>query len=114
MTFDPNWPHGHLSGGHKARIICTDAKGPTPIVALLETTTGEVARLYSSSGRHELDASINLVNAPAPKRKFVRWVNMYEHKSWCYSHITKETADHEAASQRIACVRVEFEEGEGL
>lgn len=35
--FDPDWPHGHVTrDGHKARIICRDAKGSQPLVVLVD------------------------------------------------------------------------------
>ena len=45
--------------------------------------------------------------------KLVRWVNLYEGGA-CAAHITHELADQNAGIGRIACIRIEFEEGEGL
>ena len=44
--------------------------------------------------------------------KHVRWVNVYE--SYCEAYKIREIADNLAERGRIACLRVEFEEGEGL
>jgi hypothetical protein len=53
----------------------------------------------------------DIVNAP---QKHVRWVNIYE--TQCGEHFFKsrEAADQHAHHTRIACVRIEFTEGEGL
>ncbi len=45
--------------------------------------------------------------------KLVRWVNLYEGGAGA-AHITHELADQNAGIGRIACIRIEFEEGEGL
>lgn len=45
------------------------------------------------------------------KPKITRWVNMYRGYS---GYQTKTEADDAAVHDRIACVQIEFEEGEGL
>lgn len=49
----------------------------------------------------------------APKKRVV-WVNVYNTDAIAWFHESKESADRKGQSDRIACVRVEFEEGEGL
>jgi hypothetical protein len=44
--------------------------------------------------------------------KIVRWVNLYTDHVCLY--FTKDEADAGANRHRIACIRIEFEEGEGL
>ncbi len=69
MTFDPTKPV-QTRGGRKARIICTDAKGMQPIVALVTTSDPDVERVerffldgrcYSSL---EVDSPHDLINVP--------------------------------------------------
>lgn len=77
MTFDPNWPHGHVTrDGRKARVICADRRGASPaspsVVALIEVTAGreELCLVYGDSGRvytHD-NCPSDLLNAPAPQR----------------------------------------------
>ena len=45
------------------------------------------------------------------KPKITRWINIYQN---FVGYETKEKADGAAGSRRIACVKVEFEKGEGL
>lgn len=51
-------------------------------------------------------------------QKHVRWVNWYGVDPCGVAHRSREAADEAAkkatGSTRIACIRVEFEEGEGL
>ncbi|MFA7308314.1 MAG: hypothetical protein WC026_16775 [Hyphomicrobium sp.] len=110
--FDPDWPHGHTYADMSARIICTNAKGQYPIVALVYDLEleKEVARFFTRSGEGSFVG--RLINAPAPKRKFVRWVNVYNSNL----HETREAADCVATiggGGRLTCIRVEFEEGDG-
>lgn len=49
----------------------------------------------------------------APKKRVV-WVNVYPYTDGARCYETREKADRIASSDRIACIRVEFEEGEGL
>jgi len=49
--------------------------------------------------------------------KIVKWVNIYgtiDHPVPGNFYDSKEKADREAMSSRIACIRIEFEDGEGL
>lgn len=69
MTFDPNWPHGHVTrDGRKARIICADRKGDAPILALVTQSHGEeYVFAYRPDGQwHSRGAHLNLLNAPPP------------------------------------------------
>lgn len=50
-----------------------------------------------------------------PEKK-VGWANIYAYcsTSRCQVHPSKEEADTWAAEARIACIRIEYDEGEGL
>ena len=113
-TFDPAWPHGHVTrDGRRARIVCTDANTilPCPIVALVTAKTGkEHVEFYRRDGRHPSPCpSLDLINAPAPKREL--WVNVYADGK-TYVSGSRHTADALVCEGRIACVRVT--EGDGL
>lgn len=67
MKFDPTKPV-QTRDGHKARIICTDAIGSYPIVALVMCESGvEAVRTFTETGEFTLGTSGpgDLVNAPA-------------------------------------------------
>ena len=60
--------------------------------------------------------AIDLSNLPEfqPVKKYVKYLNVYRDGSndvIFAEHETKEIADNQARSERIACIRVEFEEG---
>lgn len=101
--------------GRDVRILCTDAQlydGRT-IVAVIN---GSIAMLfpdgqgYPRSMVPRIELPYDLVNVPE-KRKV--WLNLYELGSaFCYP--SKDIADEQAGKDRIACVEVEYTEGEGL
>lgn len=61
-----------------------------------------------------------LANSPSGRdlenipQTIVRWVNHYANGVGSFTYDTKEEADKRASHGRIACVRNEFEEGDGL
>lgn len=65
---------------------------------------------FEGIGAHVTDDLIEV------KPKHVRWVNLYPHGGGIV-HGSKEQAENiaeNAVALRLACIRVEFEEGEGL
>ena len=115
--FDPDWPHGHIAnnGGteRRARYLGPIQHDGYPhAFAVFNCSNDEELWVVSDDGRSPKYGTIT--NAPAPKRKFVRWVNMYEHTATVFTYETKEIADRDASKHRTACIRVEFKEGDGL
>lgn len=96
----------------KVRIICRDAKGYYPLIALTKEDGQEVDSSHTIDGlfEREIEGRLDLVNI---SEKIERWVNIYSRE---YGHATKEEADACAgnAKDRIACIPIEFTEGEGL
>lgn len=115
--FDPDWPHGHIA--HKngseqaARYLGGIEHEGYPYAFAVRKWDGGDEELWVVSETGHSPQYGSVVNAPAPKRKFVMWMNCYE-KDCAYVYSSRALADQQAASERIACVRVEFEEGEGL
>lgn len=108
--FDPNWPHGHVTrDGRKARIVCTDAKGDNPIVALIDCGEHEYTIMVKTDGSYLFGDHSRLINAPPPKREW--WVNVYRDRI-ATVHDTEDAARAWHAGDRLACVHVT--EGDGL
>ena len=57
-----------------------------------------------------------ITNIPEPKRSGEVWVNIYAIESAMHfnGYTTREQADYNALSKRLACVRVTWTEGDGL
>lgn len=100
--------------GRKVRIIEADCGyKDSPILAQIENA---LPATWLSDGRAFLNGTCeysDLVNIP---EKRVVWVNVYENCMVGEGYKSKELADQNQSkfNARIACVRVEFTEGEGL
>lgn len=103
QPFDPEWPHGHTYWGYNLRILCKDAKGDRPIVALVDFGTHEEVRLFNEEGKSSYDGCReSITNAPKPKREW--WINVYKEGQYTYS--TKEEADKYAFDELLERVKV--------
>lgn len=76
---------------------------------------------YTEDGiayKEQMQHPNDIINVP---ERHVLWLNCYSgaegEVAHCYWHESREGADHWASSnrnRRIACIKIEFEEGEGL
>ena len=99
------------------RILCTDAAGSYPIVALVENSIGsravDNAFQYTMDGRYILGEtdSKDLFFAP---EKHERWINLYKDDGIVYASMdafnTKKEAEAASCSTCIATVKIEWEE----
>ena len=84
------------------------------LVVITNAAGNDVATLYDENGKqYDLNGKASpsgytLENAP---EKIVQYLNMYDGGA-VFGHATREFADENAGGARIACVRVEFEEGQ--
>lgn len=125
MTFDPTKPV-QTRDGRKARIICTDAPGLHPLVALVSNCVAPEEGEPNTVFRYKADGKgaplncathLDLINIPE-KHTLRGWVNVYGPKwSDCsLAYDSRQNADAMVSGKRIACIEItrEFEEGEGL
>ena len=103
--------------GRNVRVLCTDAKGDYPIVALIATLDGSIEFVckFKKDG-HFLDNDDNNSNLDLffVPEKHERWVNLYKENDNIYASMdtfkTKEEAEALSCSNCIATVKVEWEE----
>ena len=102
--------------GRSVRIVCTDAKGNFPIIALVETYNGsETVLRLKENGRfyNDTEDSRDLFFAPIKKEG---WINLYRINSIISpgprAYDTKEEAESAAGdkSYYIATIKIEWEE----
>ena len=102
--------------GRSVRIICTDAKGDFPIVALVEIYNGaeNVFRLEENGHfYYDIEDSRDLFFAPVKKSA---WINLYKMNSVISTgprvYDTKEEAESAAGdkSYYISTIKIEWEE----
>ena len=119
MSFNPNRPVQFRRAPEKVRILATDLKTDDnrPIVIAIMGPSGrETVAIRYADGRIYSGANnpYDLVNVP---KKYEVWINFYDDEDGgydSYSYSSQAIADESADSTRIACVRVEFTDGEGL
>ena len=114
--FDPDWPHGHVTrDGRKARIVCKDrVSRDEPLVVLVDENSCESVYSYYRSGTFLFGevSDYDLINAPAPKIKHERWINIYPGGECVDLHPSREVADRAAELRggRIDCIHITWEE----
>lgn len=78
--FDLNHPHGFITSeeGWPVRELCRDALGPYPIIGILHhrREEGEVHR-WTLDGVARAGSHLDLINAPAPKRRVKGYVAIF-------------------------------------
>ena len=97
--------------GRSARIICTDAKGNYPIVALIEEGGYDNALSYTKNGELYVGETNDYDLFFAPE-KHEGWVNVYRDfdDMMCGSVFANEEDAKCKAKTAIATVRIEWEE----
>ena len=103
--------------GREVRIICTDAKGDEPIVALLynKNRDEENVYTYNRDGRfYKNDSCLDLFFAPVKREG---WINVYRFKDdtrtiGCLFKSEEEAIKHkyDRASEYIKTIKIEWEE----
>ena len=98
------------------RILCTDARGNYPIVALVEEGAYDKARSYTKDGKLYAGES-NVYDLFFASEKYEGWLNIYRSESGFYlrgnPYKSKEEADEVAkANPKTFCttVKIEWEE----
>lgn len=99
--------------GRKARIICFDAKGNNPIVALIYDCKKEIVLQYLENGRSFVDEISNYDLMMLTKKK-EGWVNIFKdfEDTVCCVYPTEKEAleDGETEKDYITTIKIEWEE----
>ena len=102
--------------GRKVRIICTDRKGDTPIIALVYNANEgrEYGYAFNSDGKYfnYKDDDIDLFFAPEKHEGYVHIIrNEVYNEAYCGKiYDSKEEAESKANNATIAIARIEWEE----
>lgn len=102
--------------GREVRILATDVVGPFPVLALVKCANGKEDVLFLRlDGRRWPDENshCDLIEV-MPRIK--GWVNVYRRcgRMVYIGHESQEKATKRAGVDRIACLPIDGEEGEGL
>jgi hypothetical protein len=111
-TIDPTKTY-RTRDGREVRIYAVDGKPGTPNQvhgAILDEGEWFVKAWFADGMYSVSPGALDLIEV---KPKHVRWVNVYADDAAAYR--SRTGADIAGGgSNRIACIRIEFEEGEGL
>ena len=94
--------------GRKARIICFDAKGEHPIIALVTDGVQESPYNYTKEGYYHTEGVETMADLMMLPEKKEGWVNVYKNQI----HDTPESAEegHKGITDYIKTIRVEWED----
>lgn len=98
--------------GKRARVYAVDGRPDYPLRGAILTDTGWMPLSWTKHGRQVTSATGHL-DLMSPKR--VRYVNVYRSPSSDHlgdDHATRGAADRRATPARIACIRIEYSEGQ--
>ena len=99
--------------GELIRVVCVDAPGDYPVIGCYENGN---PLTYTSSGQYYADrrwVDLDLIPAPIePKKKGVVWVNVYDDGDLGGAYDSPDEADANQYHDRIARIRVSWEEGQ--
>lgn len=102
--------------GRPVRILCTDANGNYPVIALVPHNEGDVPENYTEDGRNYLngeESACDLFFAPERKEG---WVNLYRNVCGGVSTDTDvfSTKEHAQSSRKyenyLGTVKIEWED----
>ena len=110
MTIDWTKPI-QTKDGRKARVLCTDLKGHSPIVIAVSCldSPDEGVIVYCTEGG-VYSRSTPIINVPI---KHTGWLNVYKYDV-SDIHFSKADAEYSKTAGRVACIPITYTEGEGL
>lgn len=101
-------------GGDEVEILRTDVRGTKPVVGIItyadasqSVSDWDACGFWWTAGP---GSSLDLISKIKPKR--VVWLNVYPGEDGGYYYDSRAEADRQATPYRIACIRVEFEDGQ--
>ena len=98
------------------RILCTDARGNYPVVALVEGYNGTTddAGAFTKDGKYLDGVELSIRDLFFAPEKHERWINLYKDDDIVYASMdtfnTKKEAEAASCSTCIATVKIEWEE----
>lgn len=96
--------------GEEARILCVDGKGIKPVVSI---DRFGIVKKHTNNGvintEYNYTCDYDLIEV---KEKKVLWLNVYPDLEDVYAHESMESADGDPKKDRVARIKVCYEEGQ--
>lgn len=112
---DPSRKVVTRDGRKVERILCTNAKGPYPIVALVESYDGTIDNplQYTKNGEYIIEGTSNS-DLFFSSEKHEGWINIYRNKEhlWCgdIKRTETEAKEFENSEFYITTIKIDWEE----
>lgn len=110
MTWEPGKEY-RTRGGQRARVYATNGHGLFPVHGAIYSF-GWHAQKWQITGQWRDHGSHDMDLMPLEPEKRVTYLNVYPDINSGVTWATRAEADSCASSARVACVRVEFREGQ--
>lgn len=94
--------------GQRHRVVCVDGGAYFPVIAVNDN--GDVYT-FTSEGAFYTRADTELDLVREAKEKQVRYINIYQDGT-AFAYKSQQGAELCASPNRLACIRVEYEEGQ--
>ena len=101
-------------GGNEVEVLKTDVRDKRPIAGIITNKDGsQFVHEWTVHGYCWPDGKptfLDLISEIKPKRGV--WLNVYDYGPAACFYSSREEADERAGASRLACIRLEFEEGQ--
>ena len=97
--------------GQRFRAICVDATTEADGYPVIGINDDGNIRTFTSEGVFQIDHQSERDLVREVKEKQVRYVNIYPNGT-VFDHKSKRDAENGAGTGRLACIRVEYKEGQ--
>jgi hypothetical protein len=97
--------------GNRFRVVCVDATTEARGYPVIGINDDGNTRTFTSEGMFQIDRQSERDLIRGAKEKQVRYVNIYPLTD-AFAYECKNHAEKYASPNRLACIRVEYEEGQ--
>ena len=97
--------------GQRHRVVCVDATTEADGYPVIGINDAGGVSTFTSRGAYQVDHQSEYDLVREVKVKQVRYVNIYPNGT-VFDHKSKRDAENGAGTSRLACIRVEYEEGQ--
>ena len=95
--------------GLPVTIITTEGRGLFPIIGYMGDSNYIESWLSNGKGHKHKDSCYDLINVP---EKRVGYINIFQHENSSGVYKSRGSADKCGLAPRIACIRVEYTDGQ--
>lgn len=95
--------------GREVKILSINGEGGYPIIG--QINYGSNSWGVAAWDVHGFNPASNSLNLKEVKKRIVGWLNVYPNGGTSDIHVSKQFADKTCRESRIACIKIDVEEG---